>query len=132
MDIFFQDPSDIPLPPDEVRIRKIFAEFSSDKKKINLKVEIDPFLVKPNLEIDITNPENGSLIKSTSIIESLTKNVEITIHLRLDEIPPQMDISVELYYLEDQIINDSLNNQENIPDFTPRIIDRKMKRLFIK
>ena len=42
MDIFFQDPTDIPLPPEEVRIRELTAEPWPDGRRVRVYVELTP------------------------------------------------------------------------------------------
>ncbi|MEN8172069.1 MAG: hypothetical protein ABFS03_04235, partial [Chloroflexota bacterium] len=57
MDIFFTDPNDIPLPPDEVHIRKLSAEPWPDKKRVHVNLEISPFQKRPSGEIILTDSD---------------------------------------------------------------------------
>ena len=100
MDIVFQDPSDIPLPPDEVRIRGLRAEPFPDHQRIRIKLQITPFQKRPNIEIVVTN-ENEDESGSLTIIESIDPKMEFTVHLKDDEPNGQYTVSSQIYYYED-------------------------------
>lgn len=100
MDIVFQDPNDIPLPPDEVRIRGLRAEPFPDHRRIRINLQITPFQKRPNIEIVVTNKtekESASL----SIIESIDPKMEFTLHLKDDKPSGQYTVLSQIYYYED-------------------------------
>jgi hypothetical protein len=99
MDIFFQDPSAIPLPPDEVRIREFRAEPWPDNRRIRIHLEITPFQVRPNGTITITD-EDGTEVAGLSVIETITPQMEFTVHLRGGRENGQFTATVILYYFE--------------------------------
>jgi hypothetical protein len=100
MDISFQDPSDIPLPPDEVRIRELQVEPLPDNRRIRISLHITPFQKRPNIEVVVIN-ENDDESGSLSIIESIDPKMEFTVHLR-DDIPGgQYKVLSQIYYYED-------------------------------
>ena len=70
MDIFLQDPADIPLPPDEVRIRELRAEPYPDQRRVRILLETTPFQQRPNCEIQVMD-EAEKMVASLSIIESM-------------------------------------------------------------
>ena len=74
MDIFFQDPSDIPLPPVEVRIRSLRAEPWSDQRRVHIYLELDPFQKRPNIEVVINDPE-GREEARVDIVETMVRKV---------------------------------------------------------
>ncbi len=81
MDIFFQDPTAIPLPPDEVRIKELRAEPWADNRRVRIYIEVTPFQKRPNGEVIILDPA-GVEVAQASIIESISPKMEITLHLR--------------------------------------------------
>ena len=81
MDIFFQDPSEIPLPPDEVRIRKLSASPWPDGRRVKVVLEVDPFQKRPNADVFIRNAL-GDQVAEVSLIEPMTRKLEFTMHLR--------------------------------------------------
>ena len=100
MDIFFQDPNAIPLPPDEVKIVKLRAEPWPDNQRIKVHLEITPFLKRPNGEISLTDA-HGNQIASVDIIESIETSMDFTLHLRGVEPAGDFIVSALIYYLED-------------------------------
>lgn len=99
MDIFFQDPSEVPLPPDEVRIRDLKAEPWQDGKRVRVYFEVDPFQRRPNAELTIYNQQEKE-VASVSVIETMERKMEFTMHLR--EADPQGDYKIRalLFYTE--------------------------------
>jgi hypothetical protein len=101
MDINFHDPNDIPLPPDEVRIRELRAEPWPDNRRVRVRLELTPFQKRPNGEIRITD-ENGVEVASFSIIESIDHKMDFTIHLREGKPAGQFTVSTKIFYYEDE------------------------------
>ncbi len=101
MDIFLQDPSDIPLPPDEVRIRELRAEPYPDQRRVRVSLEITPFQQRPNCEIQISD-ENGYVVASLSIIESIDPKMDFTIHLKVGDPVGTFTVSSDIYYYEEE------------------------------
>lgn len=99
MDIFFTDPNDIPLPPDEVRIRSFRAEPWPDKHRVRVLLELTPFQKGPNSEIEIRN-EAGDEVASLTIIETINPKMDLTIHLRGGEPTGMYTASAVVYYYE--------------------------------
>lgn len=99
MDIFFQDPSEVPLPPDEVRIRVVKAEPWPDGFRIKIYLEVDPFQRRPNAEVQIKNPD-GQVIAQASVIESLTRKMEFNLHLRQKQPEGEYTVLARLFYSE--------------------------------
>jgi hypothetical protein len=99
MDIFFQDPEDIPLPPDEVRIRTLQAEPWPDRRRVLVYLELTPFQQKPNAEINVVD-ENGEEVTNLSIIETINPKMEFTIHLRTPQTGGEYRVSSKVYYTQ--------------------------------
>ena len=97
MELFFLDPDEVPLPPNEVRIRDLAAEPWPDGRRVRISLEVDPFQKRPNIDILISN-QAGKPVANTSIIETMTKKMEITMHLRGAPAPGQYHVRAELYY----------------------------------
>lgn len=81
MDIFFQDPNEIPLPPEEVRILDFSATPYPDGRRVRVYVELTPFQKRPNITVYAENQESLR-VAEVSIIESMTRKMEFTMHLR--------------------------------------------------
>ena len=97
MDIFFQDPTDIPLPPEEVRIRELTAEPWPDGRRVRVYVELTPFQTRPNGEINITNEEEEE-VASVSFIETIDPKMQFTLHLRTPETQGDYSVNAIIFY----------------------------------
>jgi hypothetical protein len=101
MDLFFQDPSDIPLPPDEVRIRELRAEPHPDGRRVRVFLELTPFTKRPSGEL-VLQDSDGKELASVSIVEAFTPKMELTMHMRGDNLMPPYRLSATIYYLADE------------------------------
>lgn len=117
MDIIFQDPSAIPLPPNEVRILKLHAEPWPDKQRVRIYLELTPFQKHPSGEITVQNPE-GVELATLSIIETIDPKMEFTVHLRGPATEGENLVSATIYYLEAKEHEDA----DEIPDPTRKKI----------
>lgn len=99
MDIFFNDPSDIPMPPDEIEIRELAAVPNQDGSRVSVTIEISPFQERPNIEITVTN-QKGKLAASFSVVEAIENRMEFTLHLREKEPHGKYTISMEVFYTD--------------------------------
>lgn len=99
MDIFFKDPTAIPLPPDEVRIKELRAEPWPDNRRVRIYLEITPFQKRPNGEIIVRNPA-GVEVAQASIIETISPRMEITLHLRGELTDGNYSASASIYYVQ--------------------------------
>lgn len=117
MDIFFQDPHEIPLPPDEVRILAFRADPYPDGRRVRVYLEVTPFQKRPSVDVRVSNSA-GELVSSISIIESMTRKMEFTMHLRGPAPTGRHNISSSVFY--------EAENQEGNPDSAgePQVVDR--------
>lgn len=122
MDIFFQDPTEVPLPPAEVRIRAFTAESWPDGKRVRVYFEVDPFQKRPNAEIVIfdANQEEKARL---NVIETMDRKMEFTMHLRGTDTRGSYAVAAVLYY-NPQASEDEPEKDQEIPTGKPQIIDR--------
>lgn len=81
MDIFFTEPTDIPVPPEEVRIQEFEALPRPDGKRVNIRLAVTPFLQRPNMEVNIINRE-GQIVANLGVVEATEAKMTFTMHLR--------------------------------------------------
>ena len=81
MDLNFVDPSEAPVPPEEVRIRDVTAEPFPDQRRVKVHIELTPFQQRPTLAVVMLDEEENE-IATTSIIETLDPILEFTMHIR--------------------------------------------------
>jgi hypothetical protein len=99
MDIFFSEPDEAPVPPEDVRIRKLRAEPYPDGRRVNVYLEIDPFLFnqRPNADISVFNSQ-GEEVASASVIGSMSRKMELTLHLHKVKQGGRFSLQATLYY----------------------------------
>lgn len=97
MDLFFQDPTEVPLPPEEVRIRKLLVEPWPDGKRVRVYLELTPFQKQPNGEISILN-NDGEEVATISFIETINPKMQFTMHLRNSETTGNYSVSALVFY----------------------------------
>lgn len=117
MDIFFQDPTEIPLPPAEVRIRELRADPWPDGKRVRIYMELDPFQQRPNADISIENSA-GDDVAQVSIIESMTRKIELTMHLHGPMLDGNFKVIANLYYTEP--LQEPKPGEEGLPAKMPK------------
>jgi hypothetical protein len=101
MDIYFRDPGDIPLPPEEVRIRQLLAAPWPDNRRVRVVLELTPFQKRPNGEIRILDSQ-GVEAAALSIVEAIDPKMEFTLHLRTPEPAGFYTTSAVVYYYEEE------------------------------
>ncbi len=99
MDIFFTDPTAIPLPPEEVRIQVLRAEPWPDNRRVRVVLEITPFQQRPNGTIVIRDA-GGQEAAHISIIETIDPKMEFTLHLRKPDTTGSYIVTAVLFYEE--------------------------------
>lgn len=100
MEIFFSDPSDIPLPPNEVRIRKFEVSPWPDGRRVRVYLEVTPFQKRPSGKISINNAL-GDELASINIIETMDPKMEFTLHLRGAKLVGPCTIHASIFYPEE-------------------------------
>lgn len=126
MDIFFQDPSEVPLPPEEVRIREIIAEPWPDGRRVHVTLEVDPFQQRPNAELVISN-DKGEEVAQTSIVEALTRKMELNMHLSEPNPAGTYTLQILLYY--EKKLQEDLDTEQESP--APDIVDQGAFEFYI-
>jgi hypothetical protein len=127
MDIFFNDPNEIPLPPEEVRLREVRAEPWPDGRKVKVSLEIEPFQKRPSADLVITNAA-GEEVASANILESMGRKLEVNLHLREDNPAGEYTLAVVLYYQKLDAYGEE-GAPEKLP--APLVVDRKQISFFI-
>jgi hypothetical protein len=97
MDIYFTDPNEVPLPPEEVRIRELRAEPWEDGRRVHVYLELDPSQQRPNADLLIMD-EGERVFAATSIIESIERRIELTMHLRAANPGGRYQLSATVFF----------------------------------
>jgi hypothetical protein len=123
MDIFFTDPSEVPLPPNEIRIRSLRAEPWPDGMRVRIYFEIDPFQKRPNAEIRILDEEDVE-VASLNVIETIERKMEFTMHLRRSNPGGHFRVDALLFYSEPAGSEEEAQAETVPPASRHTVIDR--------
>lgn len=98
MDIrFYDDPFQQPRPREDVRFRQIGLYLYPETRRMAFGVELTPFSERPSIEVQLLNGE-GAPAGSLHVIETMTPNFSITLHLRDRETADPYTLTAILYY----------------------------------
>ena len=99
MDFFLQDPDEVKLPPEEVRLRLIQVTLQPGSNKVKVHLELTPFQKRPNVEIIITT-SSGKEAAHTSILEVMLPKMELTMHLRRPQPGETYTLSALVFFVQ--------------------------------
>ena len=119
MDIFFQDPTEVPLPPQDVRIQELRVEPWADGRRVRVHLLLTPFQKRPSLEVVIHNSTEDP-VAQVSIIETMTRKLEFIMHLREEEPAGAYTARAVLYY--EPAVDEKTVELEQKPE--PVVVDR--------
>ncbi len=94
---FFDDPLQEPSVPEDVRMKQLGLYVYPDKRRVAVGFELTQFRQRPSLEVTITNKQ-GQPAGSLNVIEVLSPNFSLTMHLRDAEPTDPYHIEVTIYY----------------------------------
>jgi hypothetical protein len=98
-EIFFTDNSEVPLPPDEVKIISLDAKPRPDGQRIAVIFEVTPFQVNPNIELRIED-ESGNEHVRLSVVEAIDRKMDFTMHLRGTDTSGKYILYARLFYAD--------------------------------
>ncbi len=119
MNLFLQDPNEIRLPPEAVRVLKVQITPQPQNKRVKVHLELTPFLKRPNIEVMVLSAD-GTEVGHTSILETMQSKLEFTIHLRQDATSDELNLQTTVYYQKLPVPGDK-PMEVPLPD--PMIVD---------
>ncbi|RLD06293.1 MAG: hypothetical protein DRI56_08205 [Chloroflexota bacterium] len=99
MTIYLSPSSQIPRPPEEVKIHSFTAHLYPDGKRVRLRLAFTPFQKPPSADIQVWN-QAGELISSVNIIESTNTETSVVVHLRGENTTGTYTAAAQTFYLE--------------------------------
>lgn len=120
MNIFLQDPNEIRLPPEEVRLTHVEVRPQPAGKQVKIQLELTPFMKRPNIEVTITS-KTGNEVGRTHLLEIMLHKLEFTMHLRQVEFTDEFTMETTVYY---QKLPEPSDTALDMPLPDPIIVDR--------
>ena len=98
MDInFFDNPQEAPRAREEVRFKQIGIFVYEDLRRVAVGLELTPFRERPCIDIVVKN-SSGVVAGTMVIIETLSPNLTLTMHLRDREPTAAYELTAQIYY----------------------------------
>jgi hypothetical protein len=115
MNIFFLESGDEKLPPEKMKILNLEAVPYSDHTRVGVRFVLPPFQQKPNIEIQINNPQN-QIVANLNVVEVMDARMTFTMHMRQTEIiMGEYQVNMRLYYTDLSIFSEEGEDEESIP-----------------
>ncbi len=97
MDIFFNDPNVVRLPPEEVRLREVRITPQTATGRVKIHLELTPFQKRPNISVSITSASGKEAARAT-ILETMLTRLELTMHLREPDSGSEYSVETTVFY----------------------------------
>jgi hypothetical protein len=98
MDIqFFDEPEEAPRGRENVRFKQIGLFVYEDLRRVAVGLELTPFRERPCIDIRVRNSD-GVMAGSMTLIETLSPNITLTMHLRDKEPTEEYTLMAQIYY----------------------------------
>ncbi len=97
MDIFFNDPNVVRLPPEDVHLREVRITPQVDTGRVKIHLELTPFQKRPNISVSITSASGKEAARAT-ILETMLTRLELTIHLREPDPGSEYTVETTVFY----------------------------------
>jgi hypothetical protein len=99
MELNFFDAADVPQPRDKIRIEKLESSPYPEGWRVRINIDVTPFQERPSLEIRVKSLTHGREVAELSVIETMHKHMEFTVHVRgLPSPAGEYVTEVDLYY----------------------------------
>jgi hypothetical protein len=126
MDIFFNDPNVVRLPPEEVRLREVQITAQPESGRVKIHLELTPFLKRPDVSLTITDTSGREAARAT-ILETMLAKLELTMHLRDPIQGSEYTLETLVYY---QKLPQPSDEQVEIQLPDPMVVDQR-KTMFV-
>jgi hypothetical protein len=107
---FFDDPLLQPKARDEVRIKQIGLFIHDDLRRVAFGLELTPFLERPSIQVTIRNGL-GEPAGALTVIETMTPNFSLIVHLRDWDIIDPYELTAEIYYATPETVRLDVDQQ---------------------
>lgn len=115
---FFDDGIELPKEREDVRLKQLGLFVHEDGRRIAVGFNLTPFRERPSLDVTLRN-DRGEEAGSLTVIEALSPNFNLTMHLRDREPTSIYSVEAIVYYL----LRDGNKRKRQIVDRKEATID---------
>lgn len=94
---FFDDPERRGNAREDVRLKQLGLYVYEDGRRVAIGFNLTPFAERPSIDVTATNSA-GQIAGSMTVIEALSPNFNLTMHLRDHEPTEVYEIEAVVYY----------------------------------
>jgi hypothetical protein len=120
MELFFNDPNVVKLPPEEVRLREVRIIPLAGGGRVKIHLELTPFQKRPDISVTITSA-SGKEAARTTILETMLTRLELTMHLHEPDAGNEYAVETVVFYQKLPLPSETGDDIE-LPE--PLIVDR--------
>jgi len=99
MFIQIEDPSEVPVPPEDVRFRGLEIEPYPDGGRVRLTFDITPFQTGPDLDVEVVDQASRE-VAALSVVGAHSNKFSLTAHLRPRDPEGKYGLQARLSYEE--------------------------------
>jgi hypothetical protein len=122
MSMFFQDPNEVKLPPEEVRLKSVQVVPTNSTGRVKVLIELTPFQKRPNVEVSINAP-SGKEAAHAVILDTLLPKLEVNMHIREFEQGLEYRVETRVYY---QRLPEATTQPVELPLPEPMQVDQQV------
>lgn len=114
---FYDDPKGQGNAREDVRLKQLGLFVYEDGRRVAIGFNLTPFAERPSLEVTATNSE-GHLAGSMTVIEALSPNFSLTMHLRDSHPTDTYSFEAVVYYKDEQGERMNVDHKRGVIDVT--------------
>jgi hypothetical protein len=114
MTVEFVEPEELPVPPEQVRIRDMAIKVYPDGRRLRVEFGLTPFRDHPRIELVVTDSEGDEIVE-VSIVEATDPVMSLTLHMPAESVGGMYTLEGRVIYPEDEEV-DRRSSQFSIPD----------------
>lgn len=97
---FYDDPERRGNAREDVRLKQLGLYVYEDGRRVAIGFNLTPFAERPSIDVTATNSA-GQIAGSMTVIEALSPNFNLTMHLRDEEPTGVYEIEAVVYYKDE-------------------------------
>lgn len=99
-----EDPSEAPVPPEEVRIKHVQLSPYPDGRRVRMSLALTPFQSPPDISV-VAQDARDREVSSLNIVGATEAQIALTMHLRDPETEDPVLIGITVSYADTGIVD---------------------------
>ena len=112
---FYDDPDRRGRAREDVRIEQLGLYVYEDGRRVAIGFNLTPFAERPSIDVTATNSE-GQAAGSMTVVEALSPNFNLTMHLRDSNPTDVYSIEAVVYYKDEDGVRQDVDRKQGVID----------------